>query len=38
LITQTKGGDETYLDRIQQRVQQTEQNMKNFKLKSRQTY
>ena len=38
MITQTKGGDEIYLDRIQQRVQQTEQNMKNFKLKSRQTY
>lgn len=38
MITQTKGGDETYLDRIQQRVQSTEQSMKNFKLKSRQTY
>ena len=38
MITQSKSGDATFLDRIQQKCQTIEQNLKNFKLKSRATY
>jgi hypothetical protein len=38
MIQQSKSGDVSMLDRIQTKCQMVEQNLKNFKLKSRATY
>lgn len=38
MITQSKAGDASFLDRIQIKCQMIEQTLKNFKLKSRATY